>query len=106
MPGRGEARALDREGDAGAAPVELLGGDHAELPVGVAAHALHVIEAVEAPPARLLDHLPRSALVPVVLGRRRTNHLAGELAAAVLELTLLISQSEIHASTYLRGPTD
>ena len=76
----GEAGAADRERDAGAAPVQLLGGDDAELAVGVGAHALHVVEPVQAPLAGLLDDLPGSALLGVVLGRGRADHLAREPA--------------------------
>ena len=75
-PGGGEAGAGDRQRDAGAAPVQLLGVDHAELPVGVGAHALQVLEPVEAPLASLLDDLPGGRLVGVVLGGDRPDHLA------------------------------
>ena len=43
--GGGEAGAGDRQSDAGAAPVELLGVDHLHLALAVAADALHLLEA-------------------------------------------------------------
>ena len=95
--GGGEAGAGDRQGDAGAAPVELFGGDHLHLAVGVGGRALDRLEALEALLARLLDHLPGSALLFVVLARRRADHVAGEGPAAVLELLLLLVQCEIHS---------
>ena len=66
--GGGEAGAGDRERDAGAAPVELLGGDHLHLALGVGGGALDRLETPETLPARLLDDLPGDALVLVVLG--------------------------------------
>ena len=92
-----EARAVDRQGDAGAAPVHLLGGDDAELAVGVGAGALQVVEAVQAPLARLLDGIPGRALLAVVLVRDGADHLAREPPDVVLELPVLIIQREIHA---------
>jgi hypothetical protein len=77
--------------------VELLGRDHRHLPLGVGSRALDPLEAAEALLARLLDHLPGSALLFVVLARRGTDHLAGEGPAALLELLLLLVQCEIHA---------
>ncbi len=92
----GEAGAGDRQGDAGAAPVELFGRDHLHLALGVAGRALDALEAAEALLARLLDHLPGDALLFVVLAGGGPDHLAGEGPAALLELLLLLVQCEIH----------
>ena len=94
--GGGEAGAGDRQRDAGAAPVELFGGDHLHLALGVGGRALDRLEAAEALLARLLDHLPGDALLFVVLARGRADHLAGEVPAPLLELLLLVVQCEIH----------
>src|SRR4029079_9292614 len=94
--GRGERPALDRERDPGAAPVQLLGVDAREDPVGILAHRLDRLEAVEAPFAGGLDDLPRNALVPIVLRGDRTDHLGGEAAALGLEFALLVVELEIH----------
>ena len=94
--GRGEARALDRERDPGAAPVQLLGGDDAELTVRVLPHLLHVLEALQAPLAGLPDDLPGRALLGVVLRRDGPDHLAGEPPDLLLVLPLLVVESEIH----------
>ncbi len=96
--GRGEAGAGDRQGDAGAAPVELFGRDHLQLALGVSGRALDALEAAEALLARLLDHIPGDALLFVVLAGRGPDHLAGEGPAAVLELLLLVVECEIHGS--------
>ena len=58
MPAAASAGAGDRERDAGAAPVHLLGVDHAEHALGVAAEPLQLRDAVQAPLARLLDRRP------------------------------------------------
>ena len=94
--GRGERAALDRERDAGAAPVQLLGVDAAVDPVGVLPHPLDVVEPVEAPLACGLDGLPGHALLAVVLVRDRPDDLASEPAAGLLELELLVVEPEIH----------
>ena len=95
---RGEAGAGDRQGDAGAAPVELLGRDHLHLALLVGGGALDALEAAEALLARLLDHLPGDALLFVVLAGGGPDHLAGEGPAALLVLLLLVVQCEIHGS--------
>ena len=94
--GCGQAGALDREGDSRAAPVELLGGGHAELTVGIGAHPLHVLEPLQAPLACLLDHLPGSALLLVVLAGGGADDLTGEPADLVPVLPLLVGEGEVH----------
>src|SRR5262249_26937376 len=88
--GGGEAGAADRQGDPGAAPVELLGHDRLHLAGGVFGRALDALEATEALLARLFDDVPRGALFAVVLGRGRADHLAGELPAFGLVGQLLV----------------
>ena len=66
--GGGQRGGGDGERDAGAAPVQLLGVDHAEQAVGVGAHLLDVLEAVQVPLAGGLDGLPGHGLLAVVLG--------------------------------------
>ena len=102
MPGRGERGGGDGERDAGAAPVELLGVDHGQQAVGVAAHAHEVVDAVEAPLAGGLDGLPRHALLAVVLVGHRPDHLGGEPAAVPLKLQLFVFEPEIHLCLHFR----
>ena len=78
--GGGQRAALDGERDAGAAPVHLLGVDARHDPVGILAHLLDRLEAVEPPLAGGLDGLPRHALVAVVLRSDRPDDLAREPA--------------------------
>jgi hypothetical protein len=92
-----QARAGDRQGDAGAAPVELFGRDHLHLPLAVGGRALDRLERAEALLARLLDHLPGNALLFVVLARRRADHVAGEGPATVLVLLLLLVERKFHS---------
>ena len=94
--GGGEAGAADRERDAGAAPVHLLGVDQAELAVGVGARVLHRLEPAEALAAGLLHDLPGNALVGVVDRGGRTDHVACELPTALLEGELLVVEGEVH----------
>ena len=103
MPGRGEAGAGDRQGGAGAAPVELLGRDHLHLALCVGGGALDALEAAEALLAGLFDHLPGGALLFVVLAGGGPDHLAGEGPAALLVLQLLVVECEIHGSLLLGG---
>ena len=65
-------------------------------PVGVLAHLLDRLEAVEAPLAGGLDGLPRHALVAVVLRGDRPDHLAREPAGLLPELPLVVVELEIH----------
>src|SRR5262245_24639163 len=76
--------------------MELLRGNDPELATRVGAHQLHVIEPLEPPPAGLLDHLPGSALLLVVLASDGTDDLAREPAHVVLVLPLLIGEGEVH----------
>ena len=69
--GGGEPGAGDRQGDAGAAPVQLLGRDDLHLAVGIGGAALHVTRGCEALLAGLLDDLPGDALLFVVLAAPR-----------------------------------
>jgi len=100
--GRGDARCGktgtgNRQGNAGAAPVELFGRDHLQLALWIAGGALDALEAAEALLTRLFDHIPGDALLFVVLAGRGPDHLAGEGPAALLELLLLLVQCEIHS---------
>ncbi len=104
--GGGEAGAGDRQRGAGAAPVELFGGDHLHLALGVRGRALDPLEAAEALLARLLDDLPGNALLAVVLGCSRADHLAGERPAFLLVLELLVVKCEIHWVPPGRGLID
>ena len=88
--GGGEPGAGDRQGDAGAAPVELLRRDHLHLPLGVRGGALDPLEAAEALLAGLLDDLPGDALLFVVLARGGPDHLGGEFAALGPVLKLFV----------------
>ena len=96
--GGGQRGARDRERDPGAAPVHLLGVDDAEHAIGIGAHSLQVLEAVEALLACGSDDLPRRRLLGVVLGGHRPDHVARELTALRLELELLVVEGEIHAA--------
>ena len=96
--GSRQAGAGDRQGNAGAAPVELFGRDHLHLAVGVGGRALDRLEALKALLARLLDHLPGNALLFVVLARRGADHVAGKGPGAVFVVLLFIVQCEIHPS--------
>src|SRR5215210_6227158 len=98
--GRPQRGRGDRQRDAGAAPMELLRVDHGLQAVRVLAHPLDVLDAVKPPGASLANHLPRRALVRVVLERRRADHLAREPAAVVTELLLLAIQCEVHAAPF------
>ena len=69
-----------------------------EHPVGIRAHALEVLDAVQALLARLLDDLPRRRLLGVVLGGDGPDHVPRELAALRLELELVVVECEIHAA--------
>jgi hypothetical protein len=90
---RGEVGAAERERDAGAAPGELLGCDHAEpglslglARIGVLLDAGQALAAVEhgglrhADALRRLHQIPGHRLVLVVLDRDRPHHLLGERA--------------------------
>ena len=91
QPGAG-----DRERDAGAAPVQLLGRDHRHLAVGVAADALHVLEALKPLLARLLDDLPGDALLCVVLAAPPGGSPRGRTSGSgLLELELLVVKCEV-----------
>ena len=93
--GGGEARAGDRERDARAAPVELLGRDHLHLALGVGG-VRWIASSVPKPcAARLPDHLPGNALLFVVLAGRRADHLTGEFPGALLVLELLLVECEV-----------
>src|SRR4029077_14625625 len=99
--GGGDARgcetgAADRQGDPGAAPVELFGGDHLHLALRIRGVALDRLEAAEALLPRLFDRLPGDALLFVVLARDRPDHLAGELPAPRFELLLVLVKCETH----------
>ena len=99
MPAAASAGGGDRERDAGAAPVQLLGVDDAEQAVGVLAHACDVVEPVELPLAGRLDDVPRHALLAVVLGGDRPDDLLGEPAAVALELELFVGEPEVHVGS-------
>ena len=94
--GGGERRGGDRKRDARTAPVQLLRVDHAEQPAGVGGHPLEVLHTVELPLARFLEHVPRHALLAVVLGGHGPDDLLGELVAVGLPFKLFVSQAEIH----------
>ena len=96
--GGGEAGAGDRQRGAGAAPVELFGGDHLHLALRVGGVALDRLQGAEALLASLLDDLPGSALLFVVLARGGTDHVAGEGPDTIFVLLLLVVQCEIHPS--------
>ena len=69
--GGGEARAEDRQADAGVAPEQLLDGDRQGEAGGVAHHGVgHEVDAVEADLGGLLDDRPRELLPLVPLLRR------------------------------------
>jgi hypothetical protein len=76
--------------------VQLLGVDHAVEATRIVGHLLEVFHAVELPLAGLLDHVPRHALLAVVLGGHRADDLLGELVAVRLPFELFVSQAEIH----------
>src|SRR6478672_3133080 len=61
-----------------------------------------MIDSVKAPFASDLDRLPRGRLLRVVLGGDGANDLAGEAAAELPELALLLADSEIHSSLRIR----
>ena len=96
--GGGQRRGRDRERDAGAAPVQLLGvDDSCTSPSGSVRHALDVVEAVQAPLARLLDDVPRARSARGRAWRRPGRMTSrGEPAAVSLELELLVVEAEIH----------
>ena len=62
----------------------------------VLAQPLDRLEPVEVPLAGGLDDLPRHALLAVVQGSGRPDHLACEAAAVRLELELFVVELEIH----------
>jgi hypothetical protein len=71
--------------------VKLLGVDAAEQAVRVGAEALDVVDPVQAPLPCGPDRLPRHALVAVVLGGDRPDHLAREAPAVRLVLELFVA---------------
>ena len=81
MPAAQRLRGRDGERDAGAAPVQLLGVDDALEALGVVLQRGQPVEPGHLPLVGLGDHLVRDALLAVVLGSGRPDHLAGEPAA-------------------------
>ena len=101
MPAAARPGAGDRQRDAGAAPVELLGVDHLHLAVGVGGRALDGLEA--------LKPCLRASLMTSqgVLSSSSCLRAAGRITSRakvrqrVLELLLLLVQCEIHASSFV-----
>src|SRR6185503_18590806 len=102
-PGRGQRRRLDGQGDAGAAPVQLLRVDDRAQALAVGGHALDVVEAVQAPGARLADDLPRHLLRAVVVGGGRADDLLGEPVAVPLVREGLVAEAEVHHPSLTYG---
>jgi hypothetical protein len=86
----------DRQRDAGAAPVQLLGVDDAELAAVVGGHLLDQVEPVEAALARLLDDVERDLLRAVVVRRDRPHDIPRKGVALVTKGDLLVGESEFH----------
>jgi hypothetical protein len=85
---------LDGQGDAGAAPGQLLGDDGGHDPGGVGVRLLQEIDAVKAHLRRLLDDRPGELLGFVVVDRHRPDLLLGEGVDPIPDLTLLVTQLE------------
>src|SRR4029079_453737 len=102
-PGRGQRRRLDGQGNAGAAPVQLLRVDDRAQALAVGGHALDVVEAVQAPGARLADDLPRHLLRAVVLGGGRADDLLCEPVAVPLVREGLVAEAEVHHPSLTYG---
>ena len=81
--------------------MELLRADDPVHAVGVLAHSLKVVETVQAASAGLLDHLPGSRLLGVVLGSHRPDHVAREAPHLRLELELVLVEREVHGRNLL-----
>ena len=88
---------------ASAMPAQPQSSSSAEMTpihtVGVRAHALEVLESLDALLAGGLDDLPRDRLLGVVFGGDRADVLLREPTQLGLELQLILVQGEIHGAT-------
>ena len=82
--------------------MELLGVETAVQALRIAAQELDVVDAVQPPLASRPDDFPRHALVAVVLFGHGADNLAGEPAALVPVLELVVVELEIHGAPPLR----
>src|SRR5205807_5969368 len=88
-----------RQGDAGATPEQLLGDERQGQPARVLG-CLHVdVDGVEPHLGGLLQDVPRELLGLVVVRGDRPYLLLGEVVSPLLQLALLLGQTELHAST-------
>src|SRR6187200_782463 len=92
---RRERRRGDRQSDAGAAPVQLLGVDRVHDPRLVRPDALQVRDPVQAAGPRLADDVVRHALLAVAARGRRAHHVTRERVAVALELELIVGEAEV-----------
>ncbi len=88
---------LQRDADSGVPPGQLLDGQAVAEKIRAGASVLLAKrEPEEAQLAHLANYLVGESMLPVQLLRRRSYHLAGEVAAEIADPPLFVAELEIH----------